>query len=163
MEDKVMRLMTPVLAAVMLAVGIGTALALSEQLHEVKIRFPKGYNANRAQQIIDALKKPEAKFVDGMISYWEPDWSTTLVFTGDNKALEKQLAELARIDGLRVKVTLSRDLSKETGSALQSGSWFVKYRHTAPDVLEVRVNLAAEPIDLKELALWQAGGKADEK
>ena len=58
MEERIMRLITPLLAALMLAVGIGTALALSEQLHEVRIRFPKGYNANRAQQIIDVLKKP---------------------------------------------------------------------------------------------------------
>lgn len=155
-----MRLMTPLLAAVMLVAGIGTALALSEQLHEVAIRFPKGYNANRAQQIIAALKKPEAKFVDGMISYWEPDWSTTLVFAGDNQALEQQLTELARVAGLRVKVTLSRDLSKETGTALQSGSWFVKYRHTAPDVLEVRVNLGSEQIDLKKLELWHSAGES---
>ena len=96
-----------------------------------------------------------------MISYWEPDWSTTLVFAGDGQALQQQLADLARVDGLRVKVTLSRDLSKETGSALQSGSWFVKYRHTAPDVLEVRVNLASEQIDLKKLELWH--GDAERK
>ena len=152
-----MRFGTPILALLMLALGVGIALALSEQLHEPKIRFPKGYNANRSQQITDVLRKPESKFLDGMISYWEPDWSTTLVYGGDTKALNTQLADLGRIHGLRVKVTLSRDLSKETGSALQAGAWWVKYRHTAPDVLEVRVNLAAEQIELKQLELWQTG------
>jgi hypothetical protein len=150
-----MRFATPVFALLMLALGLGVALALSEQLHEPKIRFPKGYNANRGQQITDVLKKPESKFLDGMISYWEPDWATTLVYGGDTKALQTQLADLGRIHGLKVKVTLSRDLSKETGSALQAGSWWVKYRHTAPDVLEVRVNLASDQIELKQLELWQ--------
>jgi hypothetical protein len=150
-----MRFATPVFALLMLALGLGVALALSEQLHEPKIRFPKGYNDNRGQQITDVLKNPESKFLDGIISYWEPDWATTLVYGGDTKALQTQLADLGRIHGLKVKVTLSRDLAKETGSALQTGSWWVKYRHTAPDVLEVRVNLASDQIDLKQLELWQ--------
>lgn len=152
-----MRLVAPVLALLMLVLGVGLALALSLQLHEPEINFPKGYNASRAQQIVAVLKQPEAKFRDGLISYWEPDWATTLVYGGDTKALQTQLAELGHIAGLRVKVTLSRDLSKETGSALQSGSWFVKYRHTKPDVLELRVNLASDQIDLKQLELWQEG------
>lgn len=157
-----MRFGTPLLALLMLALGVGMALALSEQLHEPKIRFPKGYSAQRSQQITDVLKKPEFKFLDGMISYWEPDWSTTLVYGGDTKALNTQLTDLGRIPGLRVKVTLSRDLSKETGSALQAGSWWVKYRHTAPDVLEVRVNLASDQIELKQLELWQTAAESKE-
>jgi hypothetical protein len=149
-----------IIAALLLA-GVGAALALSEQLHEPKIFFPKSYNANKNQQITDVLKKPAAKFMDGMVSYWEPDWSTTLVYGGDTAALNDQIHDLSRIRGVRVKVTFSRDLSKETGSALQAGTWWIKYRHTQPDVLEVRLNLASDQIDLKKLELWST--PADEK
>jgi len=127
-------------------------------LHEPRLHFPKGYNANRAQQITAALKKPEAKFRDGLVSYWEPDWATILVYGGDTKALQGQLADLSQIAGLQVKVTLSRDLAKETGSALRSGSWFIQYRHTVPDVIEVRINLASDQVDLKQLELAIAPG-----
>ena len=42
-----------------------------------------------------------------------------------------------------MRLTFSRDLSKETGSALQAGSWWVIYSHTMPDTVTVRINLAA--------------------
>ena len=42
-----------------------------------------------------------------------------------------------------MRLTASPDLSKETGSSLQAGSWWITYSHTAPDTLTVRVNLAA--------------------
>jgi hypothetical protein len=45
---------------------------------------------------------------------------------------------------MSVRLTFSSDLSKETGSALQAGSWWVIYSHTMPDTITVRVNLAAQ-------------------
>jgi hypothetical protein len=88
-----------------------------------------------------------------LISYWEPAWSTTLVYGGNTKTLNDFLGELRQIPGFHVKVTLARDLSKETGSALQAGSWWVKYSHVTPDTLTVRVNLASAEINLEQLEL----------
>ena len=57
-----------------------------------------------------------------------------------------------------MRLTFSADLAKETGSALQAGSWWVKYAHTTPDTITVRVNLAADALgrDKFELRLPKA-------
>jgi hypothetical protein len=96
-------------------------------------------------------------------SHWEPEWSTTLVYDGDAKILNGFLAELNRIEGFQIRITVSPDLSKETGSALQAGSWWVKYSHTAPDTVTVRINLAAEKLrgDLLEIILPKGKIKDD--
>jgi hypothetical protein len=69
-----------------------------------------------------------------------------LVYDGDQQALAEFLAALNEVRGISVRLTFSIDLSKETGSALQAGSWWVKYGHTTPDTLTVRINLAAETL-----------------
>lgn len=68
------------------------------------------------------------------------------------------LAALNRVKGMSVRLTLSSDLSKETGSALRAGSWWVKYSHTMPDTITARLNLAAEALgrDRFELRLPKA-------
>ena len=63
------------------------------------------------------------------------------------------LAALRKVEGFGVKVTSSRDLAKETGSALVAGSWWVIYRHTTPDTVEVRVNRAAKELNVEKLDL----------
>src|SRR5258708_2436798 len=99
------------------------ASALSEQLHSPRILFPKDYDQTRPVAILSVLQDKRFKFQTGLISYWVPDWSTTLVYSGDNKNLTTFLNDLAHIQGLRVRVTFSKDTSKETGSALVAGSW----------------------------------------
>lgn len=129
------------------------ALALSEELPRPRIFFPRGYSTNRAEQIQAVLGSGQFKYLGGMTSYWPPEWSTTLVYAGDQQQLNAFLANLNEISNLSVRVTLSPDLSKETGSALPSGSWWVKYSHTAPDTITVRVNLASESIERDKLEL----------
>ncbi|MEK7953034.1 hypothetical protein [Luteolibacter soli] len=120
------------------------ATALSLLLSDPEIRFPENYDADRAAKINVALRNPQdCKYLGGLTSHWEPEWATRLVYEGDEAALEHLLTELHRIDGLPIRLTASPDLSNETGSALQAGSWWVTYSHTAPDTLTVRVNLAA--------------------
>src|SRR5439155_5374953 len=107
----------------------------------------KGYDQQKAEQVLRVLRGEKLIFRGGLISYWSPDWSTTLVYGGDTKALNAFLMELSSLSGLRVKVSFSKDLDRESGSALRSGSWWVKYSHVTPDVLTVRINLAAAEID----------------
>jgi hypothetical protein len=79
-----------------------------------------------------------------LTGFWEPEFSTTLVYGGDAEALNDLLAAMNRVAGVNVRITFSKDLAKETGSALSAGSWWVKYSHTMPDTITVRINLAAE-------------------
>jgi hypothetical protein len=140
-----------VLAAVI--VGSYRASALSEELPRPKIFFPKGYDTNRAEAIHSVLKSDCFKYLDGMTSYWPPAWATTLVYEGDADSLSGFIAALNRIKDITVQLTFASDLSKETGSALRAGSWWVKYSHTNPDVITVRVNLAAETLGREKFEL----------
>jgi hypothetical protein len=107
------------------------------------------------------VQDKQFKFLAGGISYWEPDWSTTLVYGGDTKALNAFLHKLTQVRAVRVRVTFANDLAKEHKSAYPAGSWSVQYKHTAPDMLAVRINLAAEGIDPENLDLPLAEREPD--
>jgi hypothetical protein len=156
-----MRTATLIVAvAAALSLTAPTAWALSEEVTHPKIFFPKPFDEKKAEQIHRALRGEKLGFQGGLISYWEPTWSTTLVYGGDTAALQTLLKDLSAVAGMRVKVSFSKDLSKETGSALRAGSWWVKYSHVTPDVLTVRINLAAKEIDPSQLELWAVGEAA---
>lgn len=129
------------------------ALALSIDLPEPSIYWPKDYDTNRAEQVVSVLRSPQFKYLNGLTSYWEPEFSTTLVYAGDAKALSAFIGKLNRIKGLTVQLTFSKNLSRETGSALRAGSWWVIYRHTAPNTISIRVNLAADAWGADKLEL----------
>ena len=146
------------LVAVALAATGNRACGLSLSLPQPGIFFPQGYDTNRANQVLSVLRADKFKYLGGLTSYWEPEWSTTLVYEGDGQALATFLAALNEVKGMSVRLTFSSDLSKETGSALQAGSWWVKHSHTMPDTITVRVNLAAQSLggDKFELRLPKA-------
>jgi hypothetical protein len=150
-----------VTAAALVLVAGGTAMALSEELRSPRINFVKGYDPKRVDAVQAVLTKKNYHYLNGLISYWPPEWGTTLVYAGDAKSLNAFLEDLSQVNGMHVRVQFSKDLSKETGSALSAGSWFVKYKQTAPDTITVRVNLAAKDIDLSALELQLAGEKAE--
>ena len=120
--------------------------ALSETLYSAKIFYPKGYDADRAKQIDQVLTDKQFKFLTGLTSYWEPEFSTTLVYEGDAGNLNAFVLAMHKLDRVNVRLSFSPDLSKETGSALTAGSWWVKYRHTEPNMIEIRINLAAPTV-----------------
>ena len=140
------RSITLTLVAVALTATIHCAFGLSLSLPQPDIFFPKGYDTNRAEQVLSVLRSDRFKYLGGLTSYWEPEWSTTLVYEGNGQALTTFLAALNEVKGMSVRLTFSADLSKETGSALPAGSWWVKYSHTMPDTITVRINLAAEAL-----------------
>ncbi len=127
-------------------------LALSVQLNSPAISFAKSHT-QFAKPVESVLSDQRAGFKTGLHSLWPPEWSTILVFDSDSVALCDTLDRLAKIKGLRLRVTFSKDLSKETGSALPAGTWWVKYRHTEPDLLTIRVNLASAQIDPETLRI----------
>ena len=141
--------MKRILAFVFVIIGTAVTLphasALSEALREPSIFFPKGYDTNRAQKIVAVLRVTnDLQYLGGLTSYWEPKFSTTLVYAGSPNSLRSLIRALDGIDSVRVHVTYSDNLSKETGSALQAGSWWVVYSHTLPNTIEIRVNRAAQ-------------------
>jgi hypothetical protein len=99
------------------------------------------------------LRSKEFKYLNGLTSYWPPEWPTTLVYDGNAEKLHAFIAALNKVGGVTVRLTFSRDLSKETGSALSAGSWWVKYSHTTPDTITVRINLAAESLGRDQFEL----------
>jgi hypothetical protein len=133
------------IAALLLA-GLNSAFCLSVNLPQPQIYFPQGYDTDRAEHVNSLLRSDRFKYLCGLTSYWEPDFFTTLVYEGNDLALTKFLDELNKIEGISVRLTFSKDLSKETGSALQAGSWWVIYSHTKPDTITVRINLADESL-----------------
>lgn len=149
------RLRTGVLLTVLLAF-VWSAHALSLALRAPQIFFPKGYDEARTKAISQALADKRFKFVDGLQSFWPPEWPTTLVYEGDAKSLHAFLDALRGLKGTGLRVTFSPDLSKECGTGHSAGSWWVKYSHTAPDTLTVRVNLAAFKGKEAEFELWLA-------
>ncbi|MGO8931286.1 MAG: hypothetical protein ACLQU3_30895 [Limisphaerales bacterium] len=153
------RYITRALTAAAVVVTVESAFGLSMSLPRPEIYFPQGYDTNRAQQVESVLRSNQFKYLGGLVSYWEPEFSTTLVYDGDAHSLTAFLAALNEVHGINVRLTFSSDLSKETGSALQAGSWWVKYSHTMPDTLTVRINLAAAALggDKFELSLPKAG------
>jgi len=124
------------------------------------IFFPNGYETNRAEQVKAVLGSDRFKFLGGYS--WDNDFGQApgaiLVYGGDSQSLTAFLAGLNEIKGISVRLTFSRDLSKETGSALKAGSWWVKYSQAMPDTVTVRINLAAESLgrDKFELILPKA-------
>lgn len=131
------------------------ARALSLNRESPQIHFPPKYDEKRAERLSAVIASGKFHYLGGLTSFWEPEWSTTLVYDGDVKSLNTFLADLNRIEGLRVRITFAPDLSKETGSALQAGSWWLIYSHITPDMVTVRLNLAAETLkgDALELLL----------
>jgi len=146
------------LVAVAVAGAVHLAFGLSSSLPQAEIFFPKGYDSNRAEQVRSVLRSDRFQYLGGLTSYWEPEFSTTLVYDGNAQSLTAFLAALNEVKGISVRLMFSNDLSKETGSALQAGSWWAVYSHTMPDTITVRINLAAESLgrDKFELRLPKA-------
>ena len=136
-----------ILAMVGLAVLPATPLlALSLNRESPQIHFPHKYDEKRAENLSAVISSEKFHYLGGLTSFWEPEWITTLVYEGDANSLNSFLADLNRVEGLLVRITFSPDLSKETGSALQAGSWWLIYSHVTPDTVTVRLNLAAETL-----------------
>jgi hypothetical protein len=157
------RWIVPTLVAVTLAAAVQFAFGIHFVLPGPTIFFPAaptGYDTNRAEQVKSVLASDRFKFLGGYA--WDNDFGqppgAILVYGGDSQSLTEFLADLNEIKGICVRLTFSSDLSKETGSALQAGSWWVKYSHAMPDTVTVRINLGAESLgrDKFELRLPKA-------
>ena len=140
-------------ALLVIVIVTGSAMALSLERRTPGIEFPKGYDKHTSDAVMAVLDDKQFHYLGGLTSYWPPAFGTTLVYEGETKNLNRMIARLLRIDAIRVRVTFSKDLSKETGSALTAGSWWVKYSQETPSQITIRINLAAKEIDPSQLDL----------
>jgi hypothetical protein len=159
-NERMKKHITFTLVTVTLAAAVQFAFGMHMVLHEPTISFPNGYDTNRAEQVKSVLGADRFKFLAG--DAWDNDFGqppgAILIYGGDSRSLTGFLAALNEIKGISVRLTFSRDLSKETGTGLPAGSWWVQYSQAKPDTITVRVNLAAESFgsDKFELMLPKA-------
>ncbi|MGH8527404.1 MAG: hypothetical protein ACREXY_25315, partial [Gammaproteobacteria bacterium] len=64
------------------------------------IEFPKGYDTRKAEAIRKVIRNERYDFVDGIVSYWPPDWGTRLSFKGDAPALNAFMSEIRELKGI---------------------------------------------------------------
>ncbi|HEX5243802.1 MAG TPA: hypothetical protein VFW23_11120 [Tepidisphaeraceae bacterium] len=138
------------LALLICAAGV-YALSIDRQLPG--IFYPKNFDKKTEKAIDSVLTDKQFHYLNGLTSYWEPKFETTLVYDGDAASLNHFIAQMSAVHGIRVHLTFSHDLSKETGSALSAGSWWVLYSHVTPDVITIRINLAAPKLANLEITL----------
>lgn len=136
-----------------LLLGVASAYALSIQRNSPGIEYPKNFDKKTASAIDSVLTDKQFHYLNGLTNYWEPKYETTLVYDGDVSSLNHFIARMTAVRGIRVHLTFSHDLSKETGSALSAGSWWVMYSRVTPNVVTIRINLAAPKLANLEITL----------
>ena len=141
------------IGSLVLLLGIANVYALSIERNSPGIEYTKNFDKKTAKAIDSVLTDKQFHYLNGLTSYWEPKFETTLVYDGDAASLNHFIAQMSAVHGIRVHLTFSHDLSKETGSALSAGSWWVLYSHVTPDVITIRINLAAPKLANLEITL----------
>jgi hypothetical protein len=137
-----------------LLIGAQSAHALSRGIGR-DIEFPEGYDKAKAEAILSIVKDEQFKFVGGLVSYWPPDWSTRLSFTGDAESLNGFLSRIRELHGIGLRVILHRGRNDELR---RDSAWQLDFSHARPDQLTVYVNFNDAGLDLDKLRLpeWPA-------
>ena len=114
------------------------------------IEFPKAYDTERADAIRKVIQDERFKFVDGLVSYWPPDWGTRLSYTGDAESLNEFLAAIRGLKGVSLRVVLypGRDDDRRRDSP-----WQLDYSHARPNQLTIYLNLRAGELDFGKVVL----------
>jgi hypothetical protein len=123
------------------------ASALSRSIGR-DIEFPKGYDEKKAEAIRKVIRNENYEFVDGIVSYWPPDWGTRLSFKGDVAKLNSFISELRGLKGIgmRLVLYLGRDDESRRDSA-----WQLDYSHARPNQVTIYLNLNAPELDFYKI------------
>jgi len=109
-----------------------TVMALSRRIGR-DIELPKEYDQTKAQALRAVIQDEQFKFVDGMVSYWPPDWATRLSFEGKSESLNTFFRKLREIDGIGLRVILFKGRDDEER---RDSDWKLDFSH-ARDQLAV--------------------------
>lgn len=137
----------------------GVLLAETQTVHGLTrkigrdIHFPKGYETARAEALLAVVRDQQFEFIQGIVSYWPPDWSTRLSFTGDADSLNTFLNELRGV-GIGLRVVLTRGESNELRS---DSAWQLEFSQARPDEVTVWINVNSD-LQLEKVSLptWRA-------
>jgi hypothetical protein len=150
--------MRPVLFATfafLIGLQTGSVWALSAPINR-DINFPKEYDATKAAAIRSVIQNERFKFVDGIVSYWPPDFGTTLSFAGNAKDVSDFLAALCALHEVSVRLVLFRGRNDELR---RDSTWQLYFSQNHPNELAVHVNLNATGLELEKVVwpVWRPG------
>jgi hypothetical protein len=115
---------------------------------ERDIEFPKGYDEKKAKAIRKVIRNENYEFVDGIVSYWPPDWGTRLSFKGDAAKLNSFLSDLREVKGIGMRLILYRGRNDESR---RDSPWQLDYSHARPNQLTIYLNLNAPDLDFSKI------------
>src|SRR5262245_11086371 len=112
--------MKTVFAALIACSLIVSTCALSRSIGR-DIEFPKNYDPTKAEAIRKIIRDSRFHFVEGIVSYWPPDWGTRLSFERNISSLNLFLTELRQLPGiaLRLKLYAGRNDERRRDSTWQ--------------------------------------------
>jgi hypothetical protein len=134
-----------------------SVLALSRRIGR-DIEFPKDYDPAKAEAIRKVIQNEKFKFLDGTVSYWEPDYGTRLSFEGDASSLNEFFGELRKLRGISMRVVLYRGRDDEQR---RDSGWQLDYSKAHPNRLTVYLNLNAKGIEFDKITLPEWEGKSE--
>ena len=114
------------------------------------ISFPKDYDPQKAKAIRHVIEDQRFKFVDGIVSYWPPDFGTRLSYEGDANSLNEFLAALRKISGISLRFVLYHGRDEELR---RDSAWQLDFSQARPDELTVYLNLNAKHLDWDKVLL----------
>ena len=119
------------------------------------INFPKDYDPQKAKAIRAVIQDERFKFVDGTVSYWDPDYGTRLSFEGDAKSLNDFFTALRGLRGISLRVVLYRGRNDELR---RDSPWQLDFSQARPNELTVYLNLNSAALDFDQVKLpeWPA-------
>ncbi len=130
------------------------AKALSRSIGR-DIEFPKNYSQTKADAIRHVIRDERFKFVDGIVSYWPPDWATRLSFEGGTADLNDFINELRGIRGVGLRMVLYRGRNDELR---RDTTWQIDFSHARPDQLTLYLNVNSTNLDFQKIKFpeWAA-------
>ena len=137
------------LFAAILLVNPAAGFALSAPIDR-DLNFPKDYDPARAAAIRAVIRDERFKFVEGIVSYWEPDYGTRLSFTGDAASLNEFFAALRKLPGIGLRVIVYRGRNDEQR---RDSAWQLDFSQARPGQLTVYLNLNAPDFDFDKVKL----------
>jgi hypothetical protein len=130
--------------------GTMPLLARSSALAKPSFASPTSCPTQVVIQVSDALNRPDCKFIGGQLA----SRSTHLRYSGDTKALNGMLADLAKCPGVVFTIQF-------TDNFIESGDWSVSSQPGSNQfIFQVLVNLQSERIKLDELRVPEMKGPA---
>lgn len=127
------------LFAAVLLINPAAGFALSAPIDR-DINFPKDYDPARATAIRAVICDERFQFVEGTVSYWQPDYGTRLSFTGDAASLNEFFAALRKLPGMGLRVIVYRGRNDEQR---HDSAWQLDFSQARPGQLTVYLNLNA--------------------